>query len=260
MISTPSSSAAPRPVSRLSSEGAMTDNSNQTAGRGFMRGPPVPILGGLLGGMRWLPLARGKILRHIFGSYEPKQAKVFAAQLAPAACVFDIGANTGHYTLSASVLVGPGGRVIAIEPDPRNHYFLAEHLRINRIANATLLHCAIGKADGEARFGDGQRGSGTRRLSKEGITVVPVRSIDSVVAELGIDRALIKMDVEGAELAALKGATETLSCYRPVIIIATHGKERRKACLSLLADRGYRTTAIDARQKNFLCIPEQPTT
>jgi FkbM family methyltransferase len=230
----------------------------QPSPNGFARGPALPVLAGPLRGLRWLPFARGKILRHVFGSYEPRQTAIFAGEVGAGACVLDIGANTGHYTLLGSLLVGPAGRVVAIEPDPRNRYFLAEHVRLNRLANVTMLPVAIGREDGQARFG-GDRGSGTRRLSKDGSAVVDVRSIDSIVAEIECAPTCIKMDVEGAELEALKGAEQTLSRLRPVIMIATHGAERRRACLRLLAERGYRTTAIDGKKRrNFLCIPNQP--
>ena len=64
--------------------------------------------------------------------------------------VFDIGANTGFYTLLASVLVGPQGRVFAFEPVPLNLRYLNEHLRLNNIKNVSVIDAAVAECAEEA--------------------------------------------------------------------------------------------------------------
>ena len=55
------------------------------------------------------------------------------------------------------------------------------------------------------------------------------------------------MDVEGAEYACLQGASRVIQEFRPVIFVATHGREVHIACTELLAKWNYRLTSLDGR-------------
>ena len=95
----------------------------------------VPILQGRLRGKRWI-VGSGNHGCWL-GSYEYEKRRAFEQTISAGNIVFDVGAHVGFYTLLASTLVGPTGRVVAFEPAPRNLRYLKEHLRLNRFGRFT---------------------------------------------------------------------------------------------------------------------------
>jgi FkbM family methyltransferase len=141
--------------------------------------------------------------------------------------VLDIGAHHGYYTLLASRKVGPQGFVLAVEASPRERGRLRTHLRINGCKNVEVESRALGEAEGTAELYL-VRGSesGCNSLRKPDVNQetevlnVPIERLDRVLQDRGIERVdFLKLDVEGAELSVLKGATQLLSREpRPVIL------------------------------------------
>ena len=74
------------------------------------------------------------------------------ARVAPGDVFFDLGAYVGPFTLLAARLVGPEGRVVAFEPDPRARAVLERNLAANGVANVTVVPCAVGDRHGKVRF------------------------------------------------------------------------------------------------------------
>jgi FkbM family methyltransferase len=202
----------------------------------------IPVLQGPLRGAKWIAAAHthGCWL----GSYEADKQRLFASLVQVGDVVYDVGANAGYYTLLASRLCGAAGRVIAMEPLPRNLDFLQQHLRLNRSSNVTVLDVALAEAPGSARF-RASVGSAEGSLAADGDIEVRVTTIDAIVQDcIAPPPRLIKMDIEGGELAALRGAREVLRKHRPVLLLATHGPEIHGACLKLLHELGYAVTAL----------------
>lgn len=158
--------------------------------------------------------------------YEPGEQLFLRRFLEPGMTVVDVGAHQGFYTLLASKLVGHGGRVLAIEPSPREFRRLRWHLAVNRCRNVQVRHVAIAGHEGEATlFVCLGRETGCNSLrppaAEDPIETVrvPVVTLDSCAEQAGIRRVdLIKMDVEGAELAALSGSKRLLTSIRPVLL------------------------------------------
>lgn len=219
----------------------------------------VPILAGPLRGARYLPAAGGKLPRVLLGRYEPAQTARFVERVKPAQIVFDLGAAAGYYTLLAARLVGPRGRVVSFEPEPRNFAFLSEHVRLNRLAQVELHRAAVGDAAGEARFARG-RGSGTGHLDPEGDLRVPIVALDALIAA-GLPRPQhVKIDVEGAEALVLAGAATLLKGPgRPTLFLSTHGAVAHEACCRTLRERGYTLEPLDhpdvERTSELVCVP-----
>lgn len=158
----------------------------------------------------------------------------------PGMTVVDIGANVGQMTLEMAELVGPAGRVIAIEPGPGNLALLRRHVAGNGYSDrVTIIEAACcakhgGEADiqiaGESieEVGNGFQLSGLdlrpdRELAKARLTKkVPLISLDETCRQLGVSPAVLKIDVEGAEAEVLRGAARTLSDCRPVLRVAFH--------------------------------------
>jgi FkbM family methyltransferase len=141
--------------------------------------------------------------------------------------VVDAGAHHGLYTLLASKRVGRNGRVIAVEPSPRECERLEKHLRLNRCSNTEVVHCALGEDRGEADlylvdgFHDWCNSLRPPAVNEPIRAVrVSVRRLDDVLTESGASKVdFIKLDVEGAELSVLHGAMELLQREsRPAIL------------------------------------------
>ena len=140
---------------------------------------------------------------------------------------YDIGANIGFYSLIASSIVGPTGRVLAFEPGNFNLPFLRENAA--QVGNVEVCDFAIGKSDGSMTF-DRRGGAMSGRLLSDTVqavdpTAVKVRSIDSLVSAGFPQPDVLKIDIEGGEIDALEGAVATLR-RRPVILLELHQGEK----------------------------------
>jgi FkbM family methyltransferase len=206
----------------------------------------VPLVLGPLRGCWWLPASGGKIARLLLGTYEREQSSLFQQHIRPGEQVLDIGAAVGYYTLLAARMVGPAGRVFAFEPDTANLQYLREHIRQNRLDHVTVLPLALADENRTAHFG-GNTGTGTSRLCAEGTQQVQVSRLDDVRAQFGFAPQHMKIDVEGAELAVLKGGERMIAECHPTIFLSTHdwivpGVHRN--CCELLIAHGYHLTPI----------------
>jgi FkbM family methyltransferase len=123
----------------------------------------------------------------------------------------DIGANIGQNTSAMAFKCGPQGRTIAFEPHPVTFPILAQNANGWRNANCSpveLNNVALGESDGEATLVSDNYLSGSS-LTKQGKGVtVSVRRLDDFLRDLTV--GVCKIDVEGHELAVLKGAQQTL--------------------------------------------------
>ena len=204
----------------------------------------LPILQGRLRGRRWIVGSSNHGCW--LGSYEYAKRVLFERWVRRGSVGFDIGANVGFYTLLASVLVGDRGRVMAFEPVPRNLRYLRAHLQMNQLANVTVLEAAVSDAEGECRFDEGA-GNSVGHISAEGRLRVKVVTIDSLVSRGELPPPThMKIDVEGAEVGVLCGATATLAAHRPTLFLASHGKDLHRQCCDLLRAQGYHLEPIAA--------------
>lgn len=203
----------------------------------------LPILGGPLAGFRWSPTSGGKIARVFLGTYEAEQSESMARSIPRAGTFFDVGAHHGYYTLLASRRVGAGGKVVCFEPSPDNLPFLKKHIAKNQLDQVTLIESAVGSAPGRLRFAKGS-GTGTGHLSDEGDIEVPVTTVDNEVERLGCAPDTMKIDVEGAEMHVLRGASQTLKQHRPTIFLSTHGADVHRQCCEFLSTIGYDLSPI----------------
>jgi FkbM family methyltransferase len=213
----------------------------------------VPILGGPLKG-DWFGLFTGTpFLKGKYGKYE---IATFEQSLRPGDVVFDIGAHVGYFTLLASRLVGPQGRVFAFEPLPVNVEYLMRHVRANRLNNVEILPVAVGGGMGQMSL-ESEGGTGRGRLTattSECGPRVPIVSLDAML-EQGRVRgpSFIKMDVEGAEVEALPAAKELISQFHPVILLSLHGDAAHQHCVPFLREHGYELTYL--RRTTVLAVP-----
>ena len=163
---------------------------------------------------------RAWVLDHWCHGYLPQQGDT----------VIDVGAGVGEEAVVFSQLVGPSGRVIAIEAHPGIYASLCETVRRSGLSNVTPLCIAVGDHEGTVHFAEGQNfltGSIVRGAAHE-FGEVPLQTLDRIAADHAPGTvALIKMNIEGAELGAVAGMSELAGRTRNVII----------SCHDFLAER-----------------------
>ncbi len=167
------------------------------------------------------------IQRQIFwyGYYERDQVLCWESFVIADAVVADIGANAGYYSLVASAKAYAGS-VFSFEPDQRSVRQLKENIHLNKITNIHPIELAISSVTSEfPLYLAGSENTGMTGLRKPdtftGSTEsVQVIYLDEWVLLLGVERIdLIKMDIEGSEMEALKGMKEVLQSFRPVLFV-----------------------------------------
>jgi FkbM family methyltransferase len=205
----------------------------------------VPILQGRLRGSWWV--AGSSSHGCWLGSYEHAKRVTFEQTVREGDVVCDVGAHVGFYTLLSSVLVGPGGKVFAFEPVPRNLKYLRRHIGMNRLVNVTVVEAAVTDHSGEGSFEE-QPDTTQGRLSEGGSLLVPTVSLDELwLAGKVPTPRVIKIDVEGGEMSVLAGARSLLEARRPILFLSTHGPEVHGECLRFLRHCGYVVRALDGR-------------
>lgn len=146
------------------------------------------------------------------GEWEPRETALIAGLIRPGDALVDVGANIGYFTLLASRLVGATGRVIAVEANPRTFALLEANVRLNGCANVDLRHVAAGEAPGFASMVEREVGNAggdqVDFAAANASASIKVERIDELVGEQPV--RLIKLDIEGAEGKALRGATGLL--------------------------------------------------
>ncbi len=165
---------------------------------------------------------------------EVESYRVFAAEIAPGDVIYDVGAHFGTYTLMGVARGGPETRVVAYEPCDLTRQYLMRHLRWNGADNQVLVRpVCCGRTFGSATFfhRPGRPEGINGLLPQDGLTPMTVRmtTIDREVAELRLVPALIKIDVEGAELEVLEGAAGVLDAHRPRVLLSLHPRQLAQA-------------------------------
>jgi len=218
------------------------------------KGSVVPILATAARGKKWI--AGSGPHSCWLGFNEHRQRRVFSREVRPGAVVWDVGANVGSYTILASVLVGPHGHVEAFEPVGENVQYLRRHVALNHLVNVTVHETAVYGRSGRVRFASSEDRVLGRIDELAGVLEVEARTVDGLVEEgIAPPPDVMKIDVEGGEVAVLKGALGVLDERGPVIFLSTHGEGLKAECVELLARIGYRVEAIDRAGAELLARP-----
>lgn len=220
--------------------------------------PFIASLPPSLGGARFECDLGDDIAREVCfaGSYEPPVTRIFRERIGAGGTVVDAGANWGYFSLIAAAAVGPSGRVLALEPDPRHFAQLTRNRDLNGFVQLQPIQRAASARSGRATlvgFAAAERNRGTSRLSSaEGGDGTPVEcvTIDAVTESSRVD--VIKIDVEGAEADVLAGMEEGLAAHRyRAVLLELHPAllEGRgtsiERCTRPLVQSGYRGWSID---------------
>ena len=180
----------------------------------------------------WVDLGDLGVSRHcVSGDFEPMETRFICSILKPGMTFVDVGANIGWFSVNAAKLVGPAGRIFSFEPRADTFRALARTFEDNGfIGRATLVNAAVGHEPGEVSIGwskESTNPGGTWTLAHEelergfrarGATLqrTQVVTLDDVVADTPVD--VLKIDIEGAEPLAMRGAERMLRNQRPIIL------------------------------------------
>jgi FkbM family methyltransferase len=163
--------------------------------------------------------------------------------------VIDVGANIGAYTTWAAAHLGEGGRLVAIEPNPVSYEMLTRSIEgLPGLVTAHQLACAAeeGELPLYSRRGYTVSSSLAGFDGAERTDMVRVRRLDDVLAEQGVQVVdMLKIDVEGAELAVLQGAQRTLASTNRVVLETTAG-QLSDAVEALLGGLGFELVARES--------------
>ena len=227
------------------------------------------------------------------GRYQPQIADIIARHLDPRRAFLDLGAHIGQHTLLAAEIyrrlnsrLAPA--VFAFEPDPLLCDRLRNNIKTNALGSlAVACNVAVSEAGGTAPFYvTSLTNTGTASLVREtparpraltaGVIEVAVVALDTFEPLRGVEVGLIKADIEGAELLALRGARHLLTANRPVLVLEAIEAlmqpfgYRYAELRQFLIERGYRIQVIcsDGRvvadvegrlpeyMSDLLCLPQ----
>jgi FkbM family methyltransferase len=188
---------------------------------------PVKGVVELAGGLKMELDTSDFLQREIFlcGDFEPNVRREILRILKPGDLFLDIGANVGFFSLLASRAVGHDGKVYAFEPAPKAHDALRRNLQLNGIQNVTAIATALSDSPGRgALFLDARNNSGASSLNRSphsGEAVeVELDSYDRFASQNTLSMpALVKLDVEGAEVKVLRGMQALLSRPNPPPVV-----------------------------------------
>jgi FkbM family methyltransferase len=208
----------------------------------FLRFFKLPFTGSLRK-MRWTFKVNGYLIRgciaHVGIIKEIFSEKIYDFKQSRLNDVIDVGSNIG---LSAIYFKSKGyKRIYCFEPDSKNFSRLKSLLKSDK--SIQLINAAVSDYDGSANFNISETGitgriAQTKQKSSK-IETVQVLKIDSFVLNQKINPSAIKIDVEGEELNVLKGSTNTLKKFAPVIVMETHPGVTLSAILNFLKKYGY---------------------
>ncbi len=220
-----------------------------------------------------------------YDGFEPGERRFVMRFLRQGMVVLDVGAHHGFYTLLASKLVGPSGRVFAFEPSPREQKALRQNLILNWCKNVSVQSLALSDTEALADlYVVDDENTGFNSLRPPGIpspttrVQVKARQLDSWLQETKIFRVdFIKLDVEGSEFAVVKGGARFLERRpRPVILAELEDARsepwghRAKDTADLLQRHGFEWFAVLVNGKlrrvretsekfegNFVAVPKE---
>ena len=176
-----------------------------------------------------------RVIREIYaeGSYDK-------ARISDGDTVVDVGANIGIFSIKAARQT-PSGRVVSVEPAPLNLDLLRENVVRNHFDNVTIIEGAVSDHQGEASlFDHGEYGLYSIHQKADRFTPVRLMTLDQIFQREKISLChVLKIDVEGEEVAVLRGASQALRVTNQVVMEITKINEYPRQCAELLANTGF---------------------
>lgn len=165
----------------------------------------------------------GAIARGI--EYEPHVTALVRRELRSGDTFLDVGANIGYFTMLAASIVGPQGRVLAVEPMDKNLQLIYRGVEKNALSNVEVFPFGASSESGVVAIVTDPSTSNalvqSAPSSRSASVFAPVRTLDWMCR--GLERLdFLKMDIEGHEVFAWRGARDLLARFRPRIATEFH--------------------------------------
>ncbi|MDQ6606150.1 MAG: FkbM family methyltransferase [Actinomycetota bacterium] len=212
---------------------------------------PQGHAGGIALDMRYLPISHAHFGSLAFGNLESSVQEAMLRHLGKGGVFYDIGANLGFFSLLGAHLAGVSdGWVYAFEAAPDNASAIRSNAELNGLANIVVIDKAVSAHGGRGRLQivDDQSWSKLEEYgdhpNTEQVIEVELVAIDDLLA-VGELRppTLVKIDVEGAEIAVLEGMRATIERHRPAIVCELHGTHHEFA--EAMTAHGYRVINLE---------------
>jgi FkbM family methyltransferase len=159
------------------------------------------------------------------GTYELPIQKAISENLSPGDVFFDVGANIGFFSLVAARQVAAEGSVYSFEPVPSNVALIRRNAELNSLKTIHVFPEAVGATSARAELvvakhiGGAVLASAGRPPDAQSRMTVDVVTLDDAMSKHGLrPPTLMKIDVEGAEIDVLRGATGILRVHKPKLI------------------------------------------
>jgi len=205
----------------------------------------------------------------LFGQRELDHKYMLEILLKDRMNVLDIGSNIGYYLLIEKKIIGPKGKIIAVEPSHKNILLLKENVKLNNLVNIDIKHAAISNKNGVQKFYISSKSNlntfhveNNKNLSLTGeVELVSTFTVGEISKKTSID--LIRMDVEGHEVQIIEGLLSKInSDFKPMIIFEPHTSrysnnlDFKKILLSLF-DLNYSTLMVSSNSSKGSKIVEK---
>lgn len=197
-------------------------------------------------------------LKYLGRTFDADLIDLARTRVTPDSVVWDVGANCGVLAFSSS----SARQVVAVEADPFLGNLIQESAALNG-APVVLVSAAASSNTGLAEFSIARRGRASNHLAsvtgnsqaggERARILVPTVTLDQLLDAV-LPPTLVKIDVEGAEVEVLKGATRLLRECRPVLYLET-GRDTHEECARILTAAGY--TLTKGAELNWLCAPKE---
>ena len=221
----------------------------------------------VLGESRYERLRARHMARKIAtGRYRNDEVDLLEHAVAPGDVVVDVGANFGLYSFHLASRVGSGGHVYSFEAAPTTALALRRVLgSLDVLDRVTVIEKAVGDHAGTVSFdvprrADGSTDAGRSAIGAGGALTLPLTRVDDELDEA--DVSFLKVDVEGADLGALRGAAGLIARSAPTILVevspsllARHGHTPADVG-DFLAGHGYLTYSYDYGRLTSLVVAE----
>lgn len=163
-----------------------------------------------------------------YSVWEPLSTRVIKHYVQSGDVVLDVGANIGYYSVLCSKIVGDSGKVLAFEPTKHFAEICKENIKINELQNVSLFEFGLSNNESctDIFIGDNSATmhwlvdsprNGGEPIDKE---TIRLKTLDSIIDSLNVDKIdFIKVDIDGHEPSFLEGAWDTITKYKPKILL-----------------------------------------
>jgi FkbM family methyltransferase len=198
---------------------------------------------------------------YAFGVYEPAVVNAIQHIVKLGWVCADVGAHLGYITLLLAKSVGPTGKVVAFEPFPNNFQVLQSNIALNGYKNVVLENKAVMDQSGWVSlkpYGDDPLPYSTFAHSGSGGCAAV--SLDDYWGNRTDRLNFVKIDVEGAEAAVLKGMERIMCRDRPILLVELHAFDQwgeNHPALQIIRDFNYAVSYL-GRRRGEMHILAQP--